>query len=196
MDQNFPLMKDLIPLLFVRKTITNRALIKSEKTGKYFRKKCNVGDRMSFWDNYRQKGMKRIGIGYVLETKDWEIDQIPFDINRAKSKESPKKDIDWYEFAWLDGFDYYNKNQICLKTGTNEIELESQLRKEFKEKIGKYAIWRGKETKNYIIWKNLRIPNFVDFFHNHKKKVKEFRMFHFKGAKIENKKIIDFMEGI
>lgn len=195
MNQNFPLMKDLIPLLFVRKTITNRALIKSEKTGEYFRKKCNVGDRMRFWDNHRQKGMKMVGIGYVLETKDWEIDQIPFDINKAKSKKSPKKDIDWYEFAWIDGFDYYNKNQICLKTGTNEIELESQLMKEFKEKTGKYAIWRGKETKNYIIWRNLRIPNFVDYFHNHKKKVKEFRMFHFRKAENENKKIIDFMEG-
>jgi len=185
MYQNFPLMNRLIPLLFHRKTITNRALIKSEKTGKFFRKKCDVGDLMYFWDNYRQKGMELVGIGYVLETIEWNVNQIPRNIDKAKEEISPKNDMKWIDFAWYDGFNYYNKDEICLKLKINETELESQLRQEFREQIGKHAIWGGKITKNYIKWKLFRIPNFVDFFTYHTKKVEDFKMFYFREAQKE-----------
>lgn len=182
MYQNFPLMKSLIPLLFQRKTITNRALIKPDETGVSFRDKCDVGDLMYFWDNYRQKGMKLVGIGYVLKTTEWNIDQIPKKINEAMKIDSPLEMVRWDSFAWLDGFDYYNTNQIYFKLKIDETELESQLRQEFEEQTGKHAIWNGRITKNYTLWKLFRIPNFVDYFTHHTKKVKDFKMYLFREA--------------
>ena len=107
MNQNFPLMKQLIPLLFHRKIITNRALIRSEITGEFFRRKCDVGNLMYFWDDYRQKGMKLVGVGYVLETAEWNINKIPRNPDEARKVISPKKDMKWSGFAWYDGFNDY-----------------------------------------------------------------------------------------
>ena len=80
MDQSFPLMKPLIPLLFKRKFLTNRVLTPP----KYFRRRCDIGDEMRFYDNYRQKGMIRIGVGIVIETNEWSIEDIPIDLNDAR----------------------------------------------------------------------------------------------------------------
>jgi hypothetical protein len=129
--------------------------------------------------------MSLVGVGYVLETVEWNIDKIPRNIEDAIKETSPKKDLKWSNFAWDDGFDYYNMKDMYLKLRIKENDLESQLRQEFGEQTGKHAIWNGKITKNFINWKLFRSPNFVDYFSHHIKKNKNFKMFYFREAQKE-----------
>lgn len=98
MNQNFNFMSKLAPMLFKRKSITNRALIS-------YREKCDVGDIMHCFTGLRTKNCRKIGDGLVKRKIHWNIYMIP--LESLNYQRSPLLEYTWKEFVYIDGFDNY-----------------------------------------------------------------------------------------
>ena len=104
-------MKEL--LLSGQKKMTNRVISR-------FRLKCKVGDRMHCFINLRTPQIEKLFDAIVIQRPLWHIDDAPETEREAKykpvidyqHKDNMKirdKEIKWYEFAIIDGFEAYDQ---------------------------------------------------------------------------------------
>jgi len=105
MNQNFGFMGFLIPnIISEEKTITNRILTP-------FREKCDMGDIMHCFENYRKKTAFKFADAKVLFTVNWKSKNIPVSLDDARRIRSPLLALKWLEFSRLDGFIQYSEFQ-------------------------------------------------------------------------------------
>ena len=101
-------MKEMVPMILSgRKIITNRIATP-------FRQKLEVGGTMHVFTGMRTPNCKRIGTAEVIEKANWKIYQIPHPDNHEGViyNMSPLKDMNWEQFAWIDGFDTYKYKEF------------------------------------------------------------------------------------